>query len=78
MRLCLENWCLARLKNTLKTWQTQMWCFPAIDKTVIRRMETLLDLYAEPHDPERPVVCIDEKPVQLIGEARPGRPARPG
>jgi hypothetical protein len=54
-----------------------MWCLPAINESFIRRMESLLDLYAEPHDPERPVVCIDEKPVQLIGEARPGRPVRP-
>lgn len=55
-----------------------MWCLPTIDETFISRMETLLDLYAEPHDPERPVVCIDEKPVQLIGDARPGCLARPG
>jgi len=50
----------------------------AIDETFIRRMETLLDLYVEPHDPESPVVCIDEKPVHLNCDARPGRPGRPG
>jgi hypothetical protein len=66
------------LKNTLKPWQTQMCCLPAIDVTFISRIETLLDLYAEPRGSERPVVCIDEKPVQLIGEARPGCPGRPG
>jgi transposase len=45
-------------------------------------MEDLLDLYAEPYDPEYPVVCFDESPFQLIGETRvpvppqPGKPAR--
>lgn len=45
-------------------------------------MEDVLDLYAEPDDPQRPVVCFDEKPVQLVEETRvphpvaPGRPAR--
>jgi hypothetical protein len=39
-------------------------------------MEDVLDLYAEPPDPKRPVVCFDESPVQLIGETRlPLRPA---
>jgi transposase len=46
------------------------------------RMEDILDLYAEPPDPLRPVVCFDETPRQLIGEERvpiraePGMPAR--
>ncbi len=32
--------------------------------------ETVLDLYEEPHDPLRPVVCFDERPCQLLAEAR--------
>ena len=36
------------------------------------------DLYAETPDPERPVVCFDESPVQLIGEVRQPIPAAPG
>ncbi len=45
-------------------------------------MEDVLDLYAEPACPERPVVCFDESPVQLVEEVRqpvgaePGRPER--
>ena len=39
----------------------------------VARMEDVLDLYAEPPDPNRPVVCFDESPVQLIGEVRLGR-----
>lgn len=42
------------------------------------RMEALLDLYAEPPDPTRPRVCLDERPVQLIGETRTPLPTAPG
>lgn len=41
------------------------------------RMEDVLDLYAEPYDPKRPVVCFDEKPYQLIEEVRHPLPAKP-
>ena len=41
-------------------------------------MEDVLELYAEPYDPRRPVVCFDETSTQLLGEARPPLPARPG
>jgi hypothetical protein len=41
-------------------------------------MEDLLDLYRRPYDPERPLVCLDEVPVQLVGEARAPLPAEPG
>jgi hypothetical protein len=41
-------------------------------------MEDVLDLYAEPYDPARPVVCFDELPVQLVAERRTPLPARPG
>jgi transposase len=34
-------------------------------------MEDVLDLYAEPYDPERPVVCFDEKSLQLLAHTRP-------
>ena len=41
-------------------------------------MEDVLDLYAEPFDPKRPWVCFDEKPCQLVGEAREPIPMEPG
>src|SRR5438270_11717351 len=41
-------------------------------------MEDVLDLYAETPDSQRPVVCFDESPVQLIGEVRQPIPAAPG
>lgn len=42
------------------------------------RMEDVLDLYAKPYDPQRPVVCFDEQPRQLIAEVRTPVPAAPG
>lgn len=41
-------------------------------------MEDLLDLYARPYDPLRPVVCMDEKSKQLLRDSRPGLPTAPG
>jgi hypothetical protein len=41
-------------------------------------MEHLLDLYAEPYDPERPVICFDEMPYQRLAEVREPLPAAPG
>jgi hypothetical protein len=41
-------------------------------------MEDVLDLYAKPYDPQRPQVCFDESPVQLISETRRPLPVRPG
>ena len=44
----------------------------------VANMEDVLDLYAEPHDPQRPVVCFDETSTQLLAETRPALPPRPG
>jgi DDE superfamily endonuclease len=41
-------------------------------------MEDVLDLDAEPYDPQYPVVCFDESPDQLISEVREPLPAPPG
>jgi transposase len=66
----------------LKPWLQKMWCVPKVDGEYVARMEDVLELYAEAPDPLRPVVCFDETPRQLIGEARipvragPGKPAR--
>ena len=45
-------------------------------------MEDVLAVYTRPHDPERPLVCLDETSKQLLAETRvpipmkAGRPAR--
>ena len=41
-------------------------------------MEDVLDVYERPYDPKRPVVCMDEKPYQLLGEVREPLAIRPG
>lgn len=42
------------------------------------RMEQVLDLYAEPDDPLRPVVCFDEASKELRADVRRLSPPRPG
>ena len=41
-------------------------------------MYDLLDLYEEPYDPRKPLLCIDEKPKQLLWEKRRPIPMKPG
>ena len=41
-------------------------------------MEDVLEVYHRPHDPSRPLVCMDECSKQLIAEIRDPLPARPG
>jgi transposase len=65
-------------ENHLKPWLRDMWCIPQVDADYVARMEDVLDLYAEAPDSKRPVVCFDERPMQLIGEVRQPIPAAPG
>jgi transposase len=65
-------------ENLLKPWRQKRWCVPRVDGEYVARMEDVLDLYAEPPDPKRPVVCFDESPTQLIGEVRQPLPPEPG
>jgi hypothetical protein len=41
-------------------------------------MEDVLEVYARPYDPQRPVVCLDEKPYQLLDHPNEPIPASPG
>ena len=41
-------------------------------------MEQVLELYHVPYNPQIPLVCMDEQPVQLIKETRQPLPAAPG
>lgn len=59
--------------------RSDYWCLPSrADADFVAHMEDVLDVYERPHDPERPVVCMDEKPYQLLGEARESWAMRPG
>jgi len=55
-----------------------MWCVPELDAQHVERMGDLLELYARPLCPEEPVVCFDERPVQLLEWVRPASAACPG
>jgi hypothetical protein len=41
-------------------------------------MEEVLHLYSLPYKAERPVICFDEQPVQLVGEVVEPLPLQPG
>jgi DDE superfamily endonuclease len=41
-------------------------------------MEDVLEVYTRPHDPVRPLVCLDETSKQLVAETRAPVPMRPG
>lgn len=51
---------------------------PTVGADFVWRMEDVLDLYAEPHDPARPTVCFDETSKQLVAETRTPLPMEPG
>lgn len=59
-----------------------MWCVPKLDAEYVARMEDVLRSYSAPLKSSYPLVCLDERPVQLHDEVReptgprPGRPAR--
>jgi hypothetical protein len=41
-------------------------------------MEDVLEVYTRPHNPARPLVCLDETSKQLVAETRTPLPMRPG
>ena len=55
---------------------------PEASAAFVANMEEVLEVYQRPHDPRRPLVCLDETSKQLIVEtrkpiaAKPGQPAR--
>lgn len=56
-----------------------MWVIPpGHSGEFVAHMEDILELYQLPHDPQVPMVCMDEQPVQLIKETRQPLPAAPG
>ena len=51
---------------------------PDASAAFVANMEDVLEVYQRPHDPERPVVCLDETSKQLIVETHAAVPAKPG
>jgi hypothetical protein len=50
---------------------------PEADGEFVAHMEEVLGTYEKAYDPTCPVVCMDEQPVQLVGETRVPIPATP-
>jgi hypothetical protein len=51
---------------------------PDANAAFVAGMEDVLEVYQRPHDPECPVVCLDESSKQLISETRVPIPTKPG
>lgn len=55
------------IKNKLRPHMNDYWCIPSKeDADFVACMEDVQDVYELPYDPMRPVVCMDEKPYQLL------------
>ncbi|MDB6112817.1 MAG: putative transposase [Pedosphaera sp.] len=59
-------------KNLLKPWRKAMWCVGRLTAEYRERMAGLCELYTRPHDPNQPVVCVDEKSKQLLATPQGG------
>ena len=65
-------------KNILKPHLNRQWVIPPeANAEFVAAMEDVLEVYARPYDPERPVVCLDETSKQLIVETRAPVPVAP-
>lgn len=51
---------------------------PRANAAFVAAMEDVLEVYHRPHDPLRPLVCLDETSKQLVAETRTPLPTRPG
>ena len=65
-------------KSETKPWLVDEWCIPEAGGAFVAAMEDVLDVYHRPYDEKRPVVGLDEKPVQLRSDKRGPLPCRPG
>lgn len=50
----------------------------AIDGEYLAKLEDILDLYAQPSDPDAPRICLDERPCQLLNDVIAPLPPKPG
>ena len=49
----------------------QYWVIPPeADAEFVANMEDVLETYAKPYDPNVPVLCMDEQPVQLVKDVK--------
>ncbi|HMH72407.1 MAG TPA: IS630 family transposase [Bradyrhizobium sp.] len=66
-------------KTFLQPHRRQCWVIPPkANSAFVAAMEDVLAVYMRPHDPERPLVCLDETSKQLTAETREPIPMKPG
>jgi len=65
-------------EHDLKPWRQKSWCVPDLDEEFIKRMEDVLEVYERPYDALKPLICLDEKPIQLLADVRPPSGVAPG
>ncbi|MDR1542601.1 MAG: IS630 family transposase [Clostridiales bacterium] len=64
--------------NQVKPHLSKYWCTPKEhDAELALCMEDVLGIYKRNYDPRFPVICMDEKPVQLLDEIRERASAKP-
>ena len=64
--------------NEVKPHLSKYWCVPKEnDANFVAHMEKVLGIYQRPYNPKIPVLCMDEKPVQLLGEVYERVAAKP-
>ena len=78
-RVSVETVRRALKRNRLKPWRKKTWCIPERDRArFVAQMEQVLDAYAAPHDPDVPLVCMDEASKQLTADVADPIPMAPG
>lgn len=66
-------------KNKIRPHKNTYWCIPQKGSgEFVAKMEDVLDVYERPYDKDYPVVCVDELPYEMHGEAREPLQARAG
>jgi hypothetical protein len=66
-------------KTQLKAHLKKQWVIPEKQNgEFVARMEDILEVYALPRDENIPLVCMDEQPVQLLGNRCRTVPMKPG
>ena len=63
----------------MKPHLSEYWVIPPkANAAFVAAMEDVLEVYHRPHDPDRPLVCLDETSKQLVAETRTPLPMQPG
>jgi len=76
----ISHTAIAEMLNTnqVKPHLSKYWCIPKeADSHFVANMENILGIYKRPYNPKIPVICMDEKPIQLLAETRERVSAKP-